>query len=46
MSQVEKLEFTEPTLTEEASLLNITLVSGPSGPPGAPTTHHSRHRHN
>jgi hypothetical protein len=30
----QKLAFVEPTLTEEASLTGITLVSGPTGSPG------------
>lgn len=36
MSQTEKQPFNEPTLTEEASLVHITLVSGTSGAPIKP----------
>ncbi len=33
-----KRPFVEPSLQEEASLIDITLVSGTAGTPGRPTT--------
>jgi len=36
MSQNQKPTFTEPTLTEEASLIEITLLSGTAGAPIKP----------
>lgn len=41
MSNSRKQPFVEPKLTEEASLIDITLVSGPSGSPTRPPRRHS-----
>jgi hypothetical protein len=38
MSETQKQPFSEPRLTQEASLVNITLVSGEAGTPIRP--HH------
>ena len=40
MSESKKLPYVQPTLVEEASLTDITLVSG--GPSGTPPRRHPR----